>query len=414
MRLQLRRGFTLVELIVSVLLIDVALLALVAGSAVVVRRQVALRTRLGAARAAANRLETLAIAPCADASGTANAERGIVETWQATVGPTTRRDLRDSVVYVDGREQRNVVLRLGHFVLMRRPGLTLVELLVTMTVAGMTLAMVASISLREQRVFADLSDQAALANQLHEAGASIPIDLRPLAPHLGDIRDARDTALEIRSTIASALVCDSTTAGGFILAPAAGSPPFASFGSPLEAGDSLWLLSTRSDSDVWSAVRIVAVGSSAGNQCAAGGPELSSSARTAPRITVAVNPALTPAIGAAVRVTRSLRFSLYHASDGGWYVGERDWNNAANKFNTIQPLAGPFSAPTGSAGGLSFRYLDSTGATLASPVADPTLIALVSITLRGQTRSNTRALGAAQASVRHADSTIVAVALRNR
>jgi len=45
---------------------------------------------------------------------------------------------------------------------------------------------------------------------------------------------------------------------------------------------------------------------------------------------------------------------------------------------------------------------------------DPTQIALVSVTLRGQTRSNTRALGATLAGARHADSTIVAVALRNR
>jgi len=113
MSLQSRRGFTLVELIVSVLLIDVALLALVAGSAVVVRRQVVLRTRLGAARIAANRLESLSIAPCADVSGTARNERGIVETWQATIGPASRRDLRDSVAYADGPDQRSIILRLG-------------------------------------------------------------------------------------------------------------------------------------------------------------------------------------------------------------------------------------------------------------------------------------------------------------
>lgn len=110
LRLRSRRAFTLVELLVAVLLIDVALLALVAGSVVVVRRQNALRARLAAAQAASNRLQTLRAMPCAAGDGRIAGERGIVETWHSATVADGRRQLRDSVAYADGRDSASVVL----------------------------------------------------------------------------------------------------------------------------------------------------------------------------------------------------------------------------------------------------------------------------------------------------------------
>jgi len=85
------------------------------------------------------------------------------------------------------------------------------------------------------------------------------------------------------------------------------------------------------------------------------------------------------------------------------------WNNGAQRFNGIQPVAGPFAQP--SASRPTFRYIDSTGTPMAAPVANRSSIALVRADLRGQTRLAQRALGTA---VRRADSSGAWILLHNR
>src|SRR5947209_7024825 len=107
-----------------------------------------------------------------------------------------------------------------------RPGFSLIELLVAVVLAdigllalvagtAVVLAMFASVGLRERRTFADLADRDALDERLGEAATILPIDLRALSAADGDVRDARDTSIEIRQTIVSAIVCD--TAPGALI-----------------------------------------------------------------------------------------------------------------------------------------------------------------------------------------------------
>jgi Tfp pilus assembly protein PilV len=110
MRLRLRRGFTLVELVIAVLLIDVGLLALVAGSAVVIKRDNELRMRAAAARAGANRLQLLSLGTCGSIMGSTT-DRGITENWTAAARADGFRDLSDSVSYRFSGIERRVVLR---------------------------------------------------------------------------------------------------------------------------------------------------------------------------------------------------------------------------------------------------------------------------------------------------------------
>ncbi len=104
-----RTGFTLVEVLVAVLFIDVAVLASVATSALVVRRQVELRAHIAASDAAANRVETLALGACAVTSGSAIGPHGIVEHWSVMVVGRTRA-IRDSVAFRAGTSEKSVVL----------------------------------------------------------------------------------------------------------------------------------------------------------------------------------------------------------------------------------------------------------------------------------------------------------------
>jgi Tfp pilus assembly protein PilV len=96
-RLRRRLGFSLIELLVAVILIDVALLAIVQTTAVVVRRRNETRARSAAVSAAASRIEGLLASPCAAASGAASLA-SIAEAWSLqTLGQT--REATDSVSF---------------------------------------------------------------------------------------------------------------------------------------------------------------------------------------------------------------------------------------------------------------------------------------------------------------------------
>lgn len=290
----------------------------------------------------------------------------------------------------------------------------MIELVVALVVGGLALALVASISIREQRLFADLADGAALSGQLRDASAILPIDLRAAAARAGDIREARDTAIELRGTIASAVICD-TTSQKIVLAPSSGgASPYGGFETAVDVGDTAWLLSPTDSLGNWLPYRVSAAAPVAAGQCAAAGPRLSLIDRSTPRVglTLDAPPALASILGLPVRVTRPLRLSLYRASDGLWYLGERDWSSATQRFNTIQPVSGPFLSAA--ARGLLFQYRDSGGVALVSPVADTRAIAVVRADLKGQTRNAARALGAVTSTGKRADSTSLSFFIRNR
>lgn len=99
-----RNGYSLLELLVSIILIDAGLLAIVQTHAVVVRRRNEIHARAAAVGAAASRVEQLVAAPCAATSGAA-ASRGYDETW--LVRPSGRmREISDSVAFGAGAAHR--------------------------------------------------------------------------------------------------------------------------------------------------------------------------------------------------------------------------------------------------------------------------------------------------------------------
>ena len=296
----------------------------------------------------------------------------------------------------------------------RRPaGFTLPELLIALACASVLCAAVAAIALRQQRLFAELADNAAMTGRLREVIATLPIDLRAVSPAAGDIRDARDTSLEIRGTIASAVVCD--TVGGVsgrsaILGPAApGVETYAALLTPIAAGDTAWLLDARDTVEQWIPRRVTSVSTTTTSRCAAGGPVVSGTSFAATSLALDT---LAPArAGSVIRVTRPARYSLYKSSDGSWQLGARDWNTTTSRFNTIQPLAGPLLPPSGR--GLVFSYFDSAGVAVANPGAASSGVALIHVAARAKAGVPTRVLGAKDA-VRREDSLDAAVFLHNR
>jgi len=109
--LRARRGFTLIEVVVAVVLIDVGLLALVAASAVLVRQTTELRVHGAALQAATNRLQLLGASACGAASGSSADAFSIHESWSVALQPNGVRELRDSVTFSVGAAVKTVVLR---------------------------------------------------------------------------------------------------------------------------------------------------------------------------------------------------------------------------------------------------------------------------------------------------------------
>ena len=294
-----------------------------------------------------------------------------------------------------------------------RRGVSLVELIVAITIGGVVLALVSSISVRQQRLYADVAARSALNAQLRQAETILPIELRGVAARAGDIREARDTSIEFLATLSSAVVCD-TQPGALVLAPAdAHHTTFASYLTSIAAGDTAWLFVATDSADYWRPLTVLQSGAALPGSCGRLGPRLTGSLLTASRIVVRLaSPAPTEeAIGSVLRVTRPVRYSLYKGGDGRWYLGQRDWNVLTGRFNTVQPVSGPFLSPSGR--GLVFEYFDSAGTQLGVPVANTKAIASIRASMRGQSSTIMRAF-ARGAQGKSADSASLAVALRNR
>jgi prepilin-type N-terminal cleavage/methylation domain-containing protein len=106
-----RRGFTLIEVLIAVVLIDVGLLALVAGSTIIVAQTNELRVRSAATRAAGNRLQQLGAAPCVPATGSAVGPRDLQEHWEVLLHGNETRQVNDSVTFRAGGRPAWIVLR---------------------------------------------------------------------------------------------------------------------------------------------------------------------------------------------------------------------------------------------------------------------------------------------------------------
>jgi hypothetical protein len=291
-------------------------------------------------------------------------------------------------------------------VLLIRRGHTLLELLVALGMGALVIGLGATIGFRHQRFHRDVVIAVERADQIDELVALMPISLRGIAPGEGDIPagGARDTSLEFRATIASAVVCDSVGSTA-LLSPLDATSRLSSVLMRPEPGDTAWFLDVNSAFETW-APRPIAATFDSSAVCRVGS---STPYGVSPRPSIALR-LLTPPPPSSpvVHVTRPWRYSVYRASDGRWYLGAKEWNPALGRFNTIQPVAGPLVSP--SAGGLRFQYLDSLGGTL--PVVPPDVRAIAAIEAGFRVDSTIPGAYAHATSVR--GRATVVIALRNR
>ena len=97
-----RKGFTLVELMVAMMLFSVGILALASTSAVVVRQMGDASNMSVAATVAQTRIERLRTASCTTAQADSVADRGVMASWVVT--PMTRSAQIDVTVRYNTRQ----------------------------------------------------------------------------------------------------------------------------------------------------------------------------------------------------------------------------------------------------------------------------------------------------------------------
>jgi hypothetical protein len=275
-------------------------------------------------------------------------------------------------------------------VLTVRRGYTIVEMLVALGIGGCVIGLCASMGFRHQRFHRDVVAAVERTEQLEQILGLLPVSLRSISPADGDIRPggARDTSLEFRATIGSAVTCDSV-AGGAVLFPIADSLHLSSQLSRPEARDTIWLLAADSLAEHWNPFAITSVTDTI-VACRLGSTfPLGDTPR--PTMTIRWSGPGAPA-GTALRLTRPWRYSLYKAADNAWYLGAKEWNSASGKFNTIQPVAGPLLSA--SSAGLRFVYYDSLGGVIPSGSAMTSGITLIEATINSDPVAPSKSRGA--------------------
>ena len=241
-----------------------------------------------------------------------------------------------------------------------RPGATLAELLVALTLAAIVLGAATSSLLRQQRTAMSLGRAAAGDAQSRAALGALGVELAALTTGSGDLApgQASDTALQLRSVVASGLACADAASSATFTAEADGRGGALPSLAP-RVGDSLWWFGGAPAA--WRVGRIVA-----SDSVSAPCPLTSAPAGPARRIAIAGPDSI--GYGAPLRIVRPVRYAFYRSGDGSWQLGVRDWTEATGRFASPQPIAGPFVMRAGSAR-TGFRYYDAEGAELSSAVA---------------------------------------------
>jgi hypothetical protein len=279
-------------------------------------------------------------------------------------------------------------------------------MLISMGVTGIVVALVAHAATEHLRFFRGVGETVALRNQTGHAGAITAGVLWSVSSAGGDIVVAQDSAIEVQMSIGAAITCANEL--GRAVIPAASD----AFGNTLSAfverpdvGDRAIALFEDSLGATWLTLHVASP--------PVGGAGCATFPSATATWTIALREQLIVPAGAALRFTRPIRLSLYRAGDARWYLGAKTWNAAAQRFNGIQPVAGPLnpysSNPTTT--GFLLTYRDSGGAELP-PEAAPNRIASVTVVARTQSARQVQ-IGLRSETRGFEDSTSVTIALRN-
>jgi type II secretory pathway pseudopilin PulG len=278
-----------------------------------------------------------------------------------------------------------------------RCGSSLVELLVALPILAIIGAIAIAVLLGAHKQARKSDTVQGNARELRHGGLVMATELRPLQP--GDLIAWTDTSLEFQSLVGVGIACDTRVASRHIdMLPAWESDPArTAFITTAQPNDRVVAWRTGRDPGTRAAPFETRVASVASSTACAGSP-LRIDATRAIRLHVSDSSASPLQEGTPVRITRRVRYALYRASDGNWFLGRR--SHDGTDWDVVQPVIGPLLSAASR--GVNFVVTDSADVPLASGATSAAAVRI---------RFRAARVGVATSVV---DSTAFDVALRGR
>ena len=323
----------------------------------------------------------------------------------------------------------------------RRRGMTLVEIMVALVLLGIVSGVIMRVIMRQQRFYTGVNQIMSQRSQLRQATAVLPVDLRSLSSVGDDILAAYDSSMEFMVNVGTGAVCEIVDNKNQVAMPPDtlwnGQDITSWYGNAEpdpEDEDVAYSVYIYDDSvtlgnedDYWKKYNLVDIHHDA-SKCTAMYTSIGDVGKLRPILEVADPDGITDpvnggalsqyiGVGAPVRIARRVKYSLYKASDGKWYLGFARFLKSTMNYEAPSPVSGPYDPYASSGSGVRFRYYDVDGNEIASG-ADKTnreKIARVDMMVRARTSANVRAAGIQNgADQQYRDSLAVSVMLRNR
>ncbi len=240
-----------------------------------------------------------------------------------------------------------------------RRGFSAIELVTALTMLAVVLALIGRAAVMHERVQRTLAAAHADARAAQQAAAILSAALAGAAPQDLAAGQLSDSAVDLDLLVGTGVACVMPSELAIGAAARDGAALSSQFSAP-QSGDVALVLDESAAPPRWRALPIASV--TAGPAAC---PAVPGSAGH--RLLLAVPPGIGPLV--MVRIVRRVRFSLYRSGDRLWYLGMRDWNAASNRFDAVQPVAGPLAAYSTdrARSGLFLSYLDSAGVERAPP-----------------------------------------------
>lgn len=267
---------------------------------------------------------------------------------------------------------------------------TLVEVLVTLLIMGIIGTALTRVMVKQQQAYRDSAKEADMAREIRITSSLLPSELRSTSSSGGDVLEMDEDKVTFLANIGSSFVCAKIGNTHVILPPlqTAGVTTTNWYSQPVN-GDTVFLyndsLSKGAEDDVWARRDVQNVTSGSFGLCPGApytDPVLDAGK---PRWRIGVGGTGIPdsvRIGAVVRFARPVRYQIYSASSGRWYVGYQEYLNGA--WTAIEAVGGPYNrflSGDANPSGLQFRYFDSTGVRLFN-VVDRLRVSRVDVYLR--------------------------------
>lgn len=313
-----------------------------------------------------------------------------------------------------------------------RPGFTLIELMIVVSLLGIIGSMLTTLLVRQQRFHRAVTTVTDARARMRDIATIMPTDLRGISTAGKDILSITDTSIQFRAFVGAAVLCNYATTTIIEVPPKllASGNVLTSWINPPAPNDIAYLynegVTAGNADDAWDPFVIsdTTSGTSSTWCPSSGSPAYTTAADNSARryrITLATAPDQARIqLGNPIRFAREVRYSVYSAADGQWYVGfQRCTPNATygslGSCGSREVLAGPVLAGSAdtTTSGMFFVFYTRTGTRLTALSASDT-IARINIGIRTMTESLLKATTKTGGSIAAGDSLRFTVGIRNR